>query len=163
MAIMEDEKIQEIIERIKSDIEKVCYRSPINNLLRQQIKDVIECHFQELQFNDDVLMLADGMAIKNLIPNIDPQNHSLNISVKTDFFPAPRYGYHEGDTIILGFFDKYDLYVAMQSPLPSTLIAKYGANPEDYLSCNPYMIDIEKQSKMFVEAMRRASIINVQW
>lgn len=92
---------------------------------------------------------------------------SLNLRWKTAFFPAPRYNVYEDGLIPLGFFEKYDLYLAYQADFPPTLIARYGNQPCEYGSLNPYLVGIENvlDHPIFKHALNRANFLDskINW
>jgi hypothetical protein len=64
----------------------------------------------------------------------------------------------------LGRIEGYDLYVGLQPPLPPTLIARYGDEPDEYETFNPWLLGAENVSSHgphFVEALRRATLAGI--
>jgi hypothetical protein len=71
---------------------------------------------------------------------------------------------HPGDVVELGPFEDFDLYVAGQSPLPPTLVARYGDAPADYMTFNPALTgrgSVRHYGAHFVEALRRADELRI--
>jgi hypothetical protein len=63
----------------------------------------------------------------------------------------------------LGFFEEYDLYVGLQSPLPPTLIARHGFGGENYTTLNP-MFNTDELGALppyFAEAFERAKLLGI--
>lgn len=66
--------------------------------------------------------------------------------------------------IPLGSYGAYDLYVGLQSPLPSTLIARYGDAPDEYETFNPWLLGADNAAlhgAHFAEALLRATAAGI--
>lgn len=71
----------------------------------------------------------------------------------------PQFAKPDGNTLFLGRFKEYDLYIGFQKLLPKTLIAKYGSEAWQYTTFNPTLCGLTGPSfdAVFQEAYRRAN------
>lgn len=144
------------------------YMSPMTQQTQSQMQGSINLTFRYAQEFGSVLMFADGAVYVGAEPVMKHQEHRVDLRWKTDFFPGPRYTRQHGDTVVLGFYGKYDLYVGMQGHLPPTLVARYGNGPGDYLTHNPTLLGMAVLSDgpadieaLFNEAYNRAELLGI--
>lgn len=94
--------------------------------------------FKQIADMGHSIVLDDSMLIEGIEVKVSKTNKGeLDISCLTNFYPYPRHPIHKGDVTPLGVFKAFDLYIARQSTLPPTYVARYGGGASDYYSLNP--------------------------
>lgn len=121
-------------------------------------------YFGEIKRHQQMMLVFTGLQIvaADVVHAPTPDSDRIVLSMKTDFWPAPRYERHFGNCKPLGFFEQYDLYLAQQSVLPPMLIARYGNESRAYGSFNPKLLGEERLQEAgshFVEAHWRARFL----
>lgn len=108
-----------------------------------------------------VFLVNDGLSIVG--GNARASDGAISILWDSDFYPRARFAcYSKTAHIPLGFFEDYDLYLGLQSPLLPTLIAQYGVKDGDYDSFNPHYFPTlkpEDYPPQFAEAYNRAVML----
>jgi hypothetical protein len=113
------------------------------------------------------VMFGDGAGLTGYDVAIDYDRSSLGLTPQTEFFPTHRYrfsGPPGDDRIALGFSGKFDLWVMREKVRPPTIIARYGAGGDEYLSANPGILGLEivrKIGEPFPEALRRLVLLGL--
>jgi hypothetical protein len=117
--------------------------------------------FSRAKSRGDFLVPFDGMVVVSAriwLHEERMKDGRVELEWVPQFYPGPRYRGQHGKVVPLGFYGTYDLYIGEQGPLPSTLIARYGDDPSEYLTHNPSFS--KPTEEPFVEALERALFVN---
>jgi hypothetical protein len=121
----------------------------------------LHSEFRDALIRRKVFLVKDGLSIVG--GKARASDSVISILWDSDFYPRARFAcYSKTAHIPLGFFEDYDLYLGLQSPLLPTLIAQYGARDGDYESFNPHYfptIKPEDYPPQFAEAHNRAVML----
>lgn len=142
-------KIEELIQPI---VERILF-SVVSELNIDAVNEELRVFFDGLQASRDVYRTADGMRIVGAtVDSTDTYPCVALVRYKTDFYPCARYAVPSKDGLMpLGYFEDYDLYVAEQGHLPPTLIARYGHQPQEYISYNPALLGSIHEAGMAIQ------------
>jgi hypothetical protein len=135
-------------------------------LLVTRVNHGIEELFRRLESDDVEVTLWPGVRLTGLELRVDDATHeALRVhrfqtvpSTHTDKHYRRQFSRHPGTCTYLGHHQDVDMYWAHQSPLPPTILLRFGASEDENLTWNPTLVPDPpdcQHHEQFIEAKVR--------
>ena len=136
----------------------------LNSTTLAQMNYKIADVFYHLRATRQTTLIAEGLNVIGGRMFLVPDDHSVvQIRWESAFFPLQRYVQSFANTIPLGHYENFELYLAYQVGLYPTLLARFGDKTAEYASLNVALLEgiLHTTAPHFVEAYRRAKLLNL--